>query len=258
MRCSRRPTTWRADARRLLLAAAIAGLAVAPLPAQSGGADVDARVRAAIVAAIQARLGRAAAVAVDLLRVEVQGGRAPCDPEADVQSTKLGARVRFSLHCAGDGGPPRRTRVGYALADVRVSVPHVRAARDVPRHARLSAGDLSVADGELGEDAPIGPLPGLDGLVGLETRRPLRAGELVTTTVVVVPPVVRSGDVVMLRAAIGAVEAFGRAVAVENGRLGEVIRLINPESRRPLKGRVTGPGQVDAVGGFHPRRGEGR
>ncbi|MBI4475685.1 MAG: flagella basal body P-ring formation protein FlgA [Acidobacteria bacterium] len=59
--------------------------------------------------------------------------------------------------------------------------------------------------------------------------------------------VVRSGEVVVTRAVIGGVEATGSALAQQSGALGDVIRVINRESRRSFKGRIVAPGQVEVL-----------
>jgi flagella basal body P-ring formation protein FlgA len=60
---------------------------------------------------------------------------------------------------------------------------------------------------------------------------------------------VRSGQQVTLRARVGAIEARGVGVAVENGQSGSLIHVVNPDSRRTLIGRVVGAGEVEVVHG---------
>lgn len=59
--------------------------------------------------------------------------------------------------------------------------------------------------------------------------------------------IVKSGDVVSTRAVVAGVEATGSAIAQQSGALGDVIRVINKDSRRSFKARVTAPGQVEVV-----------
>ena len=52
---------------------------------------------------------------------------------------------------------------------------------------------------------------------------------------------------VVVRARVGGIEAEGRAIASQNGVAGDVIRLVNPDSRRTLQGRIVGAGEVEVI-----------
>jgi flagella basal body P-ring formation protein FlgA len=60
---------------------------------------------------------------------------------------------------------------------------------------------------------------------------------------------VRSGRRVNVRARVGGIEAQGLCVAIENGRMGAVVRVVNPDSKKTLVGRVVGPGEVEVIHG---------
>jgi flagellar basal body P-ring formation protein FlgA len=60
-------------------------------------------------------------------------------------------------------------------------------------------------------------------------------------------PLVHRGERVQLSARIGAVIAQVEAEALQDGRLGEVIRVRNLHSGRVQQGRVLRPGQVEVM-----------
>jgi flagella basal body P-ring formation protein FlgA len=60
-------------------------------------------------------------------------------------------------------------------------------------------------------------------------------------------PLVRSGDTVSVRFRLGPVEATGKAVAQQSGFRHDRIKLINPDSRRTMVGRVVGAGEVEVM-----------
>jgi flagella basal body P-ring formation protein FlgA len=62
-----------------------------------------------------------------------------------------------------------------------------------------------------------------------------------------VPPAVRSGDTVAIRAAVDGVTIQGEAVATQSGVPGDTIRVVNPSSHRTLTVRVVGLRQVEVV-----------
>jgi flagella basal body P-ring formation protein FlgA len=43
------------------------------------------------------------------------------------------------------------------------------------------------------------------------------------------------------------VQAEGRAIASQSGGPGDLIRLVNPESRRTLQGRIVARGEVEVL-----------
>jgi flagella basal body P-ring formation protein FlgA len=60
-------------------------------------------------------------------------------------------------------------------------------------------------------------------------------------------PLVRAGQEVLGIARVGGIEAEARLVAADNGEVGSVIRVVNPQSRRPLKARVIRAGVVEVI-----------
>ena len=75
--------------------------------------------------------------------------------------------------------------------------------------------------------------------------RDLRAGDLLSRTVIRLPMLVRRGSEVVTHARVGVVVVTGRATAREPGRLGDLISLVNDESGRQLTGRVVAAGEVE-------------
>ena len=134
-----------------------------------------------------------------------------------------------------------------AFGGVRVVVP----VHDIARGAVITESDLtySVAPG----DVMSGLATSARDVVGLETRRTLRAGETLRLQDLRHPVMVAKGSTVtMVFEAPGIVlTATGRAMS--EGGIGETVTIQNPVSFRQISGIVTGPGQVSAqVGGALP------
>ncbi|OEC39418.1 flagella basal body P-ring formation protein FlgA [Pseudomonas sp. 1D4] len=81
-------------------------------------------------------------------------------------------------------------------------------------------------------------------VVGQSARRSLRAGQVIGPANLAPPVLVRRGQRVTVLATAGGLNASVEAEALEDGRLGERIKLRNVSSRKPLEAKVTGPGQV--------------
>lgn len=235
MKCSARSTTLSASraivALALVLAASTA-TAHAPVDCASG-------VAAAICAAVEARVGGDAEVAISGLEVRLV--REAADIEArPVPGARLGRPARFLLFDRAG------LRVGEAQATLQVTRTVARVAAPIARGAVVEAGALSVQAEALGE-TPIVPVPAPDAVIGARARRDLVPGELLTQALVRVDPLVVSGRAVTIVARIGGVTVEGQAVAAQDGALGDVIRVVNPDSRRPLRGRVVEGGRVEVM-----------
>ncbi len=209
---------------------------------------------AATTAACDAHALRAAIVAVQTVfgtDAEVVLGESVCElAEMTVVATarpepgsRTGGPVRFLLF---DGSEPRARRVGRATATVRVTVPHVRAAAAVPARAVVAEADVAVETADVGR-VPFAALPRLADVVGQRVRRGVDVGELVQGTVVAREPLVRSGAHIVTLARVDGIEVRGRAVAAQNGDLGDVVLVVNPDSRKRLRGRVVADSLVEVL-----------
>lgn len=235
MRCSLRSTTSFGSAVLLL-----AG------PALSAEGPED-HARTAIVEAVQHRVGSAARVDVESLELRVA-----TDPGADVTATPdprgvLGRAMRFILfEPAGLPSSGRRSRIGYAQAVVHVSLEHTTAVRRITGGSIVGPDDVVVTNGDIGA-ARLERLPTLSEVVGARARRALEPGAPIVGRMLTIPPLVTSGESVVTTARIGSIEARGRAIAAQRGQLGDIIRLVNPESGRRLRGRVVARGHVEVI-----------
>ncbi len=226
------------------LAAPVFGAPPAPAAPDAPGAGRQADVRAAIVAAVRARVGDEAQVDVEDLSVRtstVDGITADPEPGA-----RFGRLVRFTLKVAGSGPWQLLRPVGDASAIVHVSAPHAVTARPLPRGTVLTTKDIRMSTADL-LDLPIAPLPAPEDLAGARTVVDLVAGAPLTSMVAVVPPLVRSGDQVLVKVVFAGGEVTGKATAAQSGGRGDVIRLVNPRSGRALQGRVVGQDEVEVV-----------
>jgi flagella basal body P-ring formation protein FlgA len=216
----------------------------APAPAQSADRD-EPVVRHAIVEAVRARMGEAADVQIARLNIVRESAFAVASmtatPEPGSRTRHL---VRFTLSMVGRHGA--LVRLGYASAEIHVAAAHVLIGRPVTRGGELTDADLRVVTDDVGT-VPFAPLPTSEDVLGGRVTRDLREGEIVTPAMLRAQPLVRSGDTVRTHAVVGQVEIIGHAVAQQSGSRHDRIRLVNPESRRTLFGRVIGAGDVEVI-----------
>ena len=232
MKCSARSTTWPGNV--IVLTLLLTVLTADAAPAAACVADEAMR------AAIRAAVGPDATVALSTLSCELAEG-AVVDSAVPEPGGRAGKPVRFRLLQGG-------RQAGYAISVPEVSLRHVRAARPLAAGSVVAGDDVReevrAIDGEL-----IGRLPAAAEVVGHTTLRAVARDEVITARTVRVPPAVRSGDRVVIRAIVLGVEARGVATAQQSGAIGDVIRLVNPETRRQLKGRIVGKNEVEVLHG---------
>jgi flagella basal body P-ring formation protein FlgA len=210
---------------------------VVPATVLSAGLDDAAAVRAAIATSVSSRLGGAAKVNVELLHTAPDSVGAVA--ASALPGTRLGSPARFLLTLA-DG---RRVS---AVAKVTADVPHLVATRDVARDEELTGDVVEWIDGPIdGQLLESLPTPAL--VLGARARRAIVRGEVLTSTIVKMPPAVRAGDPVTLVIRIGALEVRGSGRAVSSGAVGDVIRVMRPSHRDPLRGRITEPAVVEIL-----------
>ncbi len=249
MRCSRRSTTWRGRWGAALAAAALLapGAAAAP-PSPVAGPTGAARagIVEAIVAAVRLRAGeRAAEVVVQNLEASLPRevpARIMAVPEV---GARLGRPMRFAIVEPGPGGRPGR-HVGAVTVDLRIVLDHCRAVRDIARGSQLGGQDVETGRSEVATGR-LRRFPACAELIGGQARRDLPAGEAVESSLVSRPPLVAAGSRVVARVANGEVEVEATLVSLEAGRAGEEIRLMNPDSRKVVRGRVAGANEVEVM-----------
>lgn len=96
---------------------------------------------------------------------------------------------------------------------------------------------------------PPGTVRRTDRAVGLEARRRLAAGRPIAERDLTAPRLVRRGEPVTMVYRVPGLEVVGLGKALEDGTLGDPVRLLNPDSRLTVRGLVTGRRRVAVVGG---------
>ena len=191
----------------------------------------------AIETAVAARLGVPVTVTIERLATNI-AAEAGLVAQPGV-TARIGKPAQFVLSVNG-------ARRGVAVATVKVVGRYPRAARAIGRDEEIGSEAVDFTAAEM-PAMPIQPLLGADGLIGLRARRAILAGEALTSTVLRVPPVVKSGDEVEVTVRLRAVRVTGTGIASGSGQIGDTVRITQPHSSRLLKGRITGPGAVEIV-----------
>ncbi len=215
------------------------------------GVALTGPVPAAIERSIQERMGE---VRVEVLalsgptgrgdegaRVRCEGTEVRCEgPKAIPEpGSRLGRPIRFILFENG-------ARTGSVVAKLEVTGSAVRSSRALTRGENVAADAIEVVDVEL-TNILLDRLPTSTEMVGAQARRDIRTGEVLTGATVIVPPAVKSGDEVRVSVSTGVIALTSVGRASGSGHVGDLIRVLMPQSRKSLKARITGPGSVEIV-----------
>jgi flagella basal body P-ring formation protein FlgA len=192
--------------------------------------------REAIVRAVDERMG--GSTVVEILTLDVVGE----GPEQFVEATpdpaaRLGRPIRFTL-------VPERGRRVLAIATLRVVAEHVVARHDLTRGSTVEADDVEVVRAEL-QDTPLRRLPTGDQVVGSRVLRPVPAKGVVLPGAVVVRRAIEPGDQIIGVALVGDIRVSAELRATDGGEAGDVIRVVNTDTQRILRGRIVGEGLVE-------------
>lgn len=186
--------------------------------------------------------------AVDDLRLTFDGAVAPL--QADLRATEPARVVSLTLNA----------RTGRFDAMVRVDQGEqsetVRLRGELVETVQVPVLTRALARGETAgrDDVEIDRLPkrrvgnqrpaDVDRIVGMVARRPLRAGQPLSPNDFTRPILVTRGDAVTLVFEAPGLTVTGRGQALESGALGDVVGVLNPQSKRTVHATVAGPGRA--------------
>jgi len=131
----------------------------------------------------------------------------------------------------------------YLTAKVSLEGKVLVASRDLARHETLKASDLQLEFRTI-NTAAYGSLTAMDSALGKQTKKPIRANELIKSSSLTAPRVIRKGDLVTVTALTGGISVATAGTAMANGKVGEQIRVQNNRTDRVIKARITAAGQV--------------
>ncbi len=204
-------------------------------------------VRSAIAEAVRERSGAASD-----LDVALDGGDLEFDLPTDVESSVAVSAINFdptsnrfaAILVAPADGPPLIQRNVFGTVYEMAQVP-------VPKRL-ISAGEVIAADDLEWQPVHLARLTGssltdAQQLVGHMAKRPLKAGQVLRQSDVAVSPVIRKNDLIRLVVQTGQMTLSVQGKALQDGALGQAIRVVNVNSNRQLSGTVVDAGTV-AVG----------
>ena len=146
--------------------------------------------------------------------------------------------VTFEIANERVGAPTRLRYTGTAIETVEAAV----LTRNIERNELIKSSDIVVerrSKAELGGDAAT-----RDGALGMQARRQLRAGQPLKVADLVKPDLVQRDQTVTLIYEATGLYLTIRGKALDGGAEGDVVSVLNLQSKRTVTGTVIGRGQV--------------
>jgi flagella basal body P-ring formation protein FlgA len=179
----------------------------------------------------------------DVQTVQLDASNSGALQPAAVRYDQRSGRFDVSFEIANDASsaPTKLRFTGIAIETVEAAV----LARGLERNEILKSSDVLIErrpKAEVGNDAP-----GRDSAVGMQARRQLRAGQALRTTDLTKPDLVTRDQSVTLIYESSGLYLTIRGKALEGGTEGDVVNVINLQSKRTVSGIVVGRGQVSVA-----------
>lgn len=146
--------------------------------------------------------------------------------------------VTFEVASETGAAPSKLRFSGTAIETVEAAV----LARNIERNEIIKSSDVVIErrpKAEVGADAAS-----RDRTVGMQARRQLRAGQSIRTADLAKPDLVQRDQNVTLIYETSGIYLTMRGKALDNGTEGDVVNVMNLQSKRTVAGTVIGRGQV--------------
>lgn len=166
----------------------------------------------------------------------------PCAQPVSVEplDTRSTLRMRFVARCMDSPG----WRYEYVVR-ARVSAMVVVAAAPVAANETLNSSQVTLERRDISGIAD--PISNPQEIVGQNSRRMLRPGDILRSSQLSSPVLVKRGDAVMMVARRDGIEVSTAGEAMDAGAQGAIVRVRNAGSGQVMRMRVAGPGTVEPV-----------
>ena len=150
--------------------------------------------------------------------------------------------IAFEISNDSNASPTKLRFTGTAIETVEVAV----MTRDIDRTEMLKSSDVAQ---ERRPKAEVTGEPALrDRAVGMQLRRPMRAGTPIRVADIAKPEFVQRDQSVTVIYEVPGIYLTTRGKAIESGAEGDTVSVLNLQTKRTLTGVVTARGQVTVQG----------
>lgn len=159
--------------------------------------------------------------------------------EKSIRSNKIPVSVSVFVN-----GKQYRKVWATLLADILQEV--VVLNHTMRRYQRITAEDIQLVDMNLA-DIPQNAITSAQDILDKRITKSLLAGTVLRTDIVELPPLIKRGDIVTVKAVSGVLQVTTFGKAKNNGHQGERIKLVNIDTRKEVYGYVVDAKTVHVV-----------
>ncbi|MDA9505644.1 flagellar basal body P-ring biosynthesis protein FlgA [Bradyrhizobium sp. CCBAU 11386] len=168
------------------------------------------------------------------------GALQPAATRYDARSGRFD--IAFEINNDNNPAPTKLRFTGTAIETVEVAV----LTRDIDRADLLKSSDVTLERRPKAE--VTGEAASRDRTIGMQLRRPMRAGTPIRVADIVKPDFVQRDQNVTIIYQVPGLYLTTRGKAIESGAEGDTVSVLNLQSKRTLTGVVTGRGQITVQG----------
>ncbi|MCC6794945.1 MAG: flagellar basal body P-ring formation protein FlgA [Candidatus Hydrogenedentes bacterium] len=137
-------------------------------------------------------------------------------------------------------------RTVFAKANIEAYAEVLVCAQDIPRGKQIAVSDLRFEKRAMSQQKGDA-VQDIDEIAGMIARDSILMGETISRRSLVPKQLIKRNQLVNVEARAGSLMVRSRAKALDNGGAGDVIRLMNPDSKAELQGRVKNDGSVEVM-----------
>ncbi len=157
------------------------------------------------------------------------------------QTARLGGRGSVPVLILVNG---QKYRTIFPRLEVRVYQTVLVSKTHIARGTYPSEREVGLARQALGPMAQS-PLNGIEQIVGSEATREIPPGTVLTAMMFRIPPLVKAGDEVSVVLVSGGLTILTKGQARSGGAKGQLVKVVNLESKQEYVARVVGPNRVE-------------
>ena len=120
------------------------------------------------------------------------------------------------------------------------------AVRSLPRNNLIQASDVQLSERDV-SSLRQGYILNLENVIGQKLTRPIQPNQIISANFLKAPTAINKGDEVVISARANSMYVRMPGTALEEGAIGQQIRVRNTRSQRIIHARVTSPGQVEVA-----------
>ena len=158
------------------------------------------------------------------------------------KETRLGGKSAVPLQLLKDG---KRLRTLFPRLEVQVLREVMVVVNPVARGGTVSEGDVELTKRALHTIPGTPILGGPEVLRGAVAKRYVSKGSVLVEGAFDLPPVVRSGSMVAVKLVSGGLTIIASGQAVSDGAMGQLVRVMNLDTRKDFMARVVGENRVE-------------